>query len=105
MPEESVEKNSITNVTGETPDPYDEWYTRDIQTMLQGLHHRLDKIETAQHEHTQTLRTVMVGWNAFLKNAEAHLKVLFKGTIPAPLLRKLVQTAFKGIEEIERKGE
>lgn len=64
-----------------------------------------DSLSAAIHANTQTLRTVMVGWNAFLKSAEAQLKVLFRGNIPAPLLRKLVQTAFKGLEDMERKGQ
>ena len=69
---------------------------------------RVDRMEikllTAQQENTQVLRTVMVGWNAFLKSAEAQLRTLFKGSIPPPMLRKLVQMAFKGVEEMERKG-
>lgn len=73
------------------------------------LHDRLDEMEikllTAQHENTQVLRTVMVGWNAFLKSAEDQLRGLFKGAIPTPILRKLILTAFKGLDEPGRKGQ
>lgn len=75
-----------------------------ISAMDHVYEQRMQELTDATHANTQTLRTVMVGWNAFLKSAEAQLKVLFKGTIPAPLLRKLVQTAFKGLEDMERKG-
>lgn len=79
-----------------------------LGVQIKGLYERLNEMElrlvTAQQEHTQTLRTVMVGWNAFLKNAENQLRGLFKGSIPPPMLRKLVQMAFKGMEEMERKG-
>lgn len=80
----------------------------ELRGQLKRVHERLDEFEikmlTAQQEHTQVLRTVMVGWNAFLKSAEAQLRTLFKGSIPPPMLRKLVQMAFKGVEEMERKG-
>ena len=79
-----------------------------ILARLDKLADRIDKLEnkftTAQHEHTQVLRTVMVGWNAFLKTAEGQLKILFRGNIPAPILKKLIQTAFKGVDDTDRKG-
>lgn len=49
-------------------------------------------------------RTIMVGWNGFLKSAEAQLRAVFKGNIPAPMLKKLLQMAFKGMDEAERRG-
>lgn len=87
----------------EKPEWFEDW-CGDVMHALNGVHLRLDKLEAAQHETSQTLRTVMVGWNAFLKSAEAQLRHLFKGTIPAPMLKKLLQMAFKGIEDMERKG-
>ena len=75
-----------------------------ISAMDHILEERLNEVRTAQHEHTQTLRTVMVGWNAFLKSAEAQLRTVFKGSIPQPILKKLIQTAFKGMDEAERRN-
>lgn len=106
MNDEMSENVGTTNDTDPALEQINRYNT--ILTRIDNLSNRIgmleDNLTEAQHANTQTLRTVMVGWNAFLKSAEAQLKGLFKGTIPAPLLRKLVQTAFKGLEDMERKG-
>lgn len=106
MNEEKPENSSIISTTDSALEAINRYNT--ILTRLDKLTDRIDRMEdslsTAQHEHTQTLRTVMVGWNAFLKSAEGQLRGLFKGNIPAPILKKLLQTAFKGMEDMDRKG-
>lgn len=108
------ENDSITNSTDTTPIDvagYNEWYEMDVKELFITVLRHIDALERQQAENTrnvfemkQKLQSVMVGWNAFLKSAEAQLKALFQGNIPAPLKRKLIQTAFKGMEEAERKG-
>lgn len=93
------ENSDTTNYTAQVAAALSEVHIalRDVRTELKTMTGRIQEMDERQ-------RTIMVGWNAFLKSAEAQLKGLFKGTIPAPLMRKLVQTAFKGLEDMERKG-
>lgn len=86
MTDETNENNSITMLTGAVAE---------LSNEIRRMTSRIQEMDERQ-------RTIMVGWNAFLKNAESHLKVLFKGNIPAPILKRLIQTAFKGIEDMER---
>lgn len=43
----------------------------------------------------QHQRTIMVGWNSLLEHAGMHLNNLFRGKVPAPLLRKLIEASFR----------
>lgn len=56
---------------------------------------RLDKIEESIRRFDQHQRTIMVGWNSFIEHAGMHLNNLFRGKVPAPLLRKLIEAAFR----------
>jgi K+/H+ antiporter YhaU regulatory subunit KhtT len=87
--------NSMTEVTS-------------IETMINRFNTilvRLDRLSEEVEKLHQSQKTIMVGWNAFLKSAEAQLKALFKGNIPTPMLKKLLQMAFRGMEDAERKGQ
>lgn len=88
MSEETSESRAITNLTG----------------VVTELSNDILKLKIRIEEMDERQRTIMVGWNAFLKSAEAQLKFLFKGNIPGPILKKLIQTAFKGVEDMERKN-
>jgi hypothetical protein len=46
----------------------------------------------------QTQLSAMTGWNTFLNRAEDQLKILFNGSIPKPILRRLLTAMFKGVE-------
>lgn len=56
---------------------------------------RLDTIEVAIKRMDQHQRTIMVGWNSFIEHAGMHLNNLFRGKVPAPLLRKLIEASFR----------
>lgn len=56
---------------------------------------RLDAIETSIKKFDQRQRTIMVGWNSFIEHAGMHLNNLFRGKVPAPVLRKLIETSFR----------
>lgn len=77
-------------------------------TMLTGavteLSNEVRKLTIRIQEMDERQRTIMVGWNAFLKHAEGQVRHLFRGNIPAPILKKLLQTAFKGIDDSDRQG-
>lgn len=114
MTDEMNENDNTTNSIDATPTNvagYDEWYEMDVKQLFLTVLQHIDALERQQADNTrnlfemkQKLQSIMVGWNAFLKSAEAQFKALFQGNIPAPLKRKLIQTAFKGMEEAERKG-
>jgi hypothetical protein len=101
-------ENTMSDTDEQSPELYAINRFNTILVRIDNLTKRIDSLEAtmgkAQHEHTQTLRTIMVGWNAFLKSADAQLKVLFRGNIPAPIKKRLIETAFKGMEDMERKG-
>lgn len=106
MPEEMPKNESITGNTfwdQKTDLEKIDILAKRISAMDHAFEDRLDRLIAAQQENTQVLRTVMVGWNAFLKSAESQLRGIFKGNIPAPILRRLIESAFKGIDEVERK--
>lgn len=56
---------------------------------------RLDTIEASMKKFDQHQRTIMVGWNSFIEHAGMHLNNLFRGKVPAPLLRKLIEASFR----------
>lgn len=56
---------------------------------------RLAAIEKAITRFDQHQRTIMVGWNSFIEHAGMHLNNLFRGKVPAPLLRKLIEASFR----------
>lgn len=56
---------------------------------------RLTNIENAIRRFDQHQRTIMVGWNSFIEHAGMHLNNLFRGKVPAPLLRKLIEASFR----------
>lgn len=56
---------------------------------------RLTNIENAVRRFDQHQRTIMVGWNSFIEHAGMHLNNLFRGKVPAPLLRKLIEASFR----------
>lgn len=102
MTDEMNENDSTTNNIDYTAQVAEA--LKEVYIALRDVRDELKVMTTRIHEVDERQRTVMVGWNAFLKSAEAQLKALFQGNIPAPLKRKLIQTAFKGMEEAERKG-
>lgn len=104
--------DSGTNESSDTMSPFDQKTTdekiRILADRISAMDHvyeeRMRLLSSAVQENTQVLRTVMVGWNAFLKSAESQLRAVFKGNIPAPMLKRLIQMAFKGVDEAERKN-
>jgi len=55
----------------------------------------MEKVLRAVEKFDQRQRTIMVGWNSFLEHAGMHLNNLFRGKVPAPLLRKLIEASFR----------
>lgn len=62
----------------------------------------LERIIEIQEQQVQAMkkfdqhqRTIMVGWNSFIEHAGMHLNNLFRGKVPAPLLRKLIEASFR----------
>lgn len=88
MTGETNENDAITTLTG----------------VVMELSNELRKMTDRIQEMDERQRTIMVGWNAFLKSAESQLKAIFRGKIPAPMLRKLAEVAFRGVDEAERRG-
>lgn len=93
------------------PSDYDEWYAKDVKDMLTSIHtkledpmtmsfchdvlDRLEKMENAIKRFDHHQRTIMVGWNSFLEHAGMQLNHLFRGRVPAPILRKLLEASFR----------
>lgn len=74
---------------------YDEWYERDVKELQIEVLKRLDQLEAAIKRFDHHQRTIMVGWNSFLEHAGMHLNQLFRGKVPQPILRKLLEAAFR----------
>lgn len=62
---------------------------------LQLIQDRLDYVAVRMQTFDQHQRTIMVGWNGFLEHAGLHLNNLFRGKVPAPILRKLLEASFR----------
>lgn len=74
---------------------YDEWEEQDVKALQIELMKRLVRIEDSIKRMDQHQRTIMVGWNSFIEHAGMHLNNLFRGKVPAPLLRKLIEASFR----------
>ena len=74
---------------------YDEWEAQDVKALQIELMKQLVRIEDAIKRMDQHQRTIMVGWNSFIEHAGMHLNNLFRGKVPAPLLRKLIEASFR----------
>lgn len=74
---------------------------RQVQNMSDEMVRLRDTVETLAARMDNGLS----GWNRVLEEASSQLKVLFNGTIPKPILRKLVTMAFKGHDDMKRDAE
>lgn len=70
------------------PDEMTQAFMNDILVRLQAIEASVKKFDHHQ-------RTIMVGWNSFLEHAGMQLNHLFRGRVPAPILRRLLEASFR----------